>query len=220
MEDYLSERQQIEHLRGVVRENAPWAVSGVLIGVGLLVGWQQWQAWQQRQALGAGASYGETLAALSRGDREAAGRLATQLQQSWRRTPYADLATLALARFDAENGRYADAARNLEDLMQHARDADLKLVARLRLARVQRAAGQPAAALATLAAGHPPPTAAAAFAEVRADLLLDQGDRAGARTAYAEALASPTPGLVNRERLQLELAALGGAASAAPGAKP
>jgi len=42
VEEYLSERQQIEHVRGLIRENAPWAVTGVLLGVAALVGWQQY----------------------------------------------------------------------------------------------------------------------------------------------------------------------------------
>ena len=223
MDEYLSERQQIEQLRGVVRENAPWAVSGVLIGVGLLVGWQQWQGWRERQGQAAGALYNQSLEALARGDREAAAKLVGQLQQGLRRTPYVDLGQLALARYNAENDHLADAEHALEDVMLHTKDESLALVARLRLARVQRAEGKPDAALATLAAA-PAGAAAPAFAEVRGDILQDKGDRDGARAAYAEALASTTTGIPNRERLELELAALGGppppAAAPSSGSKP
>jgi predicted negative regulator of RcsB-dependent stress response len=214
VEDYLSEKEQIAQLRGVVRENAPWAVAGVLIGVALLVGWQQWQAWRERQAAAAGAKYSQTLEALGRADREAATRLTTQLRQDYARTPYADLAALALARYYVDVGRPGEAAPYLEAVMRDSRDEELRVVARLRLARAQRADGKPDLALATLAQGKPGP-AAAAYAEVRGDVLRDKGDRAGAVAAYQQALADTTAGLVNRERVELELAALGGS-----GAKP
>ena len=48
MDEYLSEREQIDQVRSWAKENAPWALAGILIGVGALLGWQQWQAWQQQ----------------------------------------------------------------------------------------------------------------------------------------------------------------------------
>jgi hypothetical protein len=75
VEDYLSERQQIDQVRIWLKENAPWAVTGILIGVGALFGWQQFQAWRERQALTGGEKYSQTLEALARNDRDAATRL-------------------------------------------------------------------------------------------------------------------------------------------------
>lgn len=209
MDDYLSEREQIDKVRRWVRENAPWAIAGILLGVGLLVGWQQYQGWQQRQSLTASEKYNQTLEALSRGDRDAANNLARQLKNDYERTPYADLAELALARFYVEDGKLPEAAKYLEAVMNTSKDEELKLVARLRLARVQRAQGNFDAALATLnganAGGIAP-----AFAEVRGDVLYDKGDRAGALAAYREAATAKTPGLVDAELLQLKIDALGG----------
>jgi predicted negative regulator of RcsB-dependent stress response len=216
VEDYLSERQQIDQVRVWLKENAPWAVTGILIGVGALYGWQQFQAWREHQALTGGEKYSQTLEALARNDRDAATRLAGQLQQDYGRTPYADLAALALARYHVDAGRFADAAKSLETVMQGSRDDELRLVARLRLARVQRADGKPDLALATLA-GATPGAAAAAFAEVRGDVLLDKGDRSGALAAFKEALAANTAGVVDKELLQLKVASI---SDAAPGAPP
>ena len=217
MEEYLSERQQIEHVRGLVRENAPWAIAGVLITVGAFVGWQQWHAWQDRHATDASAKYAATLAALGRGDLDAAARLASELRASYARTPYADQAALALAGAEVQSGKLAAAAAHLEPLANAARDPDLRIVARLRLARVQRALGKPELALSTLA-GAPAGSAGPSYADVRGDVLADKGDRAGAVAAWREALAAKTSGAVDRELVELKIIAAGGSAEAAAAA--
>lgn len=206
MEEYLSERQQIDWLRATLKENAPWALASVAITIGLFVGYQQWQGYRERQSGTASQKYEATLDALSRGDADGAARMVKELRESYGRTPYSDLAALALARLDVETGKLADAAGLLETVMKHTRDEDLATVARLRLARVQRADGKPDAALATLA-GAPAGTSSPAFADVRGDVLSDKGDKAGALAAWREALAAKSAG-VNSELIELKIAAL------------
>lgn len=209
MDDYLSEREQIDRVRKWVRENAPWALAGILIGVAALVGWQQWQNWQERKSLSASQKYEQAIESLANDDREGATKLATQLKADYASTPYGDMAELALARFHVEEGKYAEAAKYLADVMDTSEDAQLQLVARLRLARVQRADGKLDEALATLN-GAQPGGYAPAFAVVRGDVLLEKGDRAGALAAYREAMAAKDDGQVDRELLQLKINDAGG----------
>lgn len=209
MDEYLSEREQVDRMRGWLRENLPWALAGVLIAVAGLVGWNQFQDYRVRQSEAAATLYTQALDALSRADRDAAAKLAGQLKSEYAKTPYADMAELALARFHVDEGKYGEAAKYLEDVMNTSQDDELRLVARLRLARVQRAAGQTDQALATLQ-GAQPGALAPAYAEVRGDLLLDKGDRAGALAAYQEASATQEQGLVDGDLLALKIADLGG----------
>jgi predicted negative regulator of RcsB-dependent stress response len=211
VDDYLSEREQIDRVRIWIRENAPWAIAGVLLGVGLLVGWQQYQGWNEGKSQQASQKYEQTLEALSRGDSDAANTIARQLKTDYEKTPYADMAALALARFYVEDGKLPEAAKYLEDVMNTSKDEELKLVARLRLARVQRAQGNADAALATLNAAQPGGFAPA-FAEVRGDLLYDKGDRAAALAAYREAAAAEAAGLVDAELVQLKIDEVSGSA--------
>jgi len=208
VDDYLSEREQIDSLRGAVKENAPWALAAVLIAAAVILGWQQYQGWRQRQSVTANQKYTATLEALSRADKATAVKIIDELHADYGRTPYPDLATLAYVRFEVATNELADAAKRLEDVMQNARDPELRIVARLRLARVERAQGKPDLALATLA-GAPTGTSTAAFTEVKGDALADKGDKAGALAAYREALEAKMPGLVNRELVELKIAALG-----------
>jgi predicted negative regulator of RcsB-dependent stress response len=221
VEEYLSERQQIEAVRGWVRENAPWAVAGVLIGVAALVGWQQYQAWQERTAQGGAEKYAATVAALGRNDADAAGKLAKELHDHYARTPYGDMASLAIARYDVETGKLAEAATLLGQVLGDTRDPDLKVVVRLRLARVLHAEGKPEEALATLAAG---PADSPAYADVRGDVLGGKGDAAGALTAWRAALAAKDLDAAARQLIELKFAAAGGDEAAPPpaatGVKP
>jgi predicted negative regulator of RcsB-dependent stress response len=150
VDDFVSEREQIDKARGWLRENAPWMIAGILLGVGVLVGWQQYQSWRERQSLSASEKYSQAIDALARGDRVAATRLADQLKADYVRTPYADMAELAIARFHVEDGKLPEAAKYLADVMTTSKDEELRLVARLRLARVQRAQGELDAALASV----------------------------------------------------------------------
>jgi predicted negative regulator of RcsB-dependent stress response len=225
VDDYLSEREQIENLRAWIKDNVPYVAIGALLAAVYLWGWPQYQAWRLRQSSTASAKYAATLEALSHGDKTGAARLATELRSDYARTPYPDLAALAISRFDVESNDLADAATRLQALAQGANDPELRVVARLRLARVERAQGKPELALKTLA--EPPAGAGPDFADVRGDALADKGDRDGALAAWREALAATTPGLVNRELIELKLAALGAAAAepaattpAAAGTKP
>ena len=217
MEDYLSEGEQIESLRRSFKEHAPWAVAGLLIALVGFVGYQQYTAWRTRQAVTASQKYNAALEALSHADKPGAVKLATELKTDFGRTPYGDLAVLAVTRFEVETNDLTDAAKRLEDLMNTAVDPEMRIVARLRLARVQRAESKPDLALATLAAA-PAGTQTPAFAEVRGDVLADKGDKKGALDAYHEALEAKMPGMANRDMLTLKIAALGGApaATAAP----
>ena len=215
MDEYLSEREQIENLRAGIKENAPWAIAGLLLGAAYLFGWPQFKAWQLRQSVAANDKYSATLAALSRADKPGAAKLAAELKADFGRTPYPDLASLAISRFDVDTGDLADAASRLGALAQDARDPDLRVIARLRLARVERAQGKPELALKTLA--DAPAGAGPAFDDVRGDVLADKGDRDGARGAWQQALAATTPGVVNRELIELKIAALGAAPAAKPG---
>jgi predicted negative regulator of RcsB-dependent stress response len=221
VEEYLSERQQIDWLRSTIKEHAPWALAGLAIAIGGYFGYLQWQSYGTRQVATAAQKYEASLDALARGDAEGAGRIVKELRESFSRTPYCDLAALALARFDVEGGKLGDAAGLLESVLKDTHDGDLATVARLRLARVQRADGKPDLALATLAAA-PAGTASPAYADVRGDVLLDKGDKAGALAAWREALASKSQG-IDRELIELKVAALEPPAAATPpaaGQKP
>jgi predicted negative regulator of RcsB-dependent stress response len=88
-----------------------------------------------------------------------------------------------------ENNQLPGALDRLQKVETSTPDQELKLVVRLRIARIQIEQNRADDALATLSAVDPG-AFAGRFAEVRGDALRAKGDRAGALKAYREAQSS------------------------------
>lgn len=186
VDEYLSEREQADQLRHWLRSNWLWLVAGVAFTLGGFYGWRWWDARQLERSAQAETRFAAMVEALASDKRDEGLRLAGELTGEYADTPYAEQATLVLARLDVEAGEFAKARERLAGVMEDARDPELRLIARLRLARVQLAEGAHDAALATLA-GAEEPSIEARVAELRGDVLLAKGDRAGALEAYGRA---------------------------------
>jgi hypothetical protein len=99
--------------------------------------------------------------------------------------------------------------------MEQTDDAELAMVARLRLARVLAYREQYQEALALLNVPQPGQFAGR-IAEIRGDIHVALGETDAARTAYLEAMVAPGAELLDRSFLQMKLADLPGAAPEAP----
>jgi predicted negative regulator of RcsB-dependent stress response len=142
VDEYLSEREQAEQLRHWLRENWIWLVAGVALTLGGYYGYRWWDTRQSERAIAAGERFAAMLDAIGAGRREDGLRIAGEVTGEYADTPYADQATLVLARLDVDAGDFAAAETKLAKVASESRDPDLRTVARLRLARVQLAAGR------------------------------------------------------------------------------
>ena len=184
MDEYLlSEREQWEALKRWLRENGLAIVAGVAIAALGLGGYRWWQARQNGADVAAGSLYMQMENAFAQGNRTQAFIVLGDLQRQYPASPYADQARLASARAFVEDGELDRAADELRTVMQHSSDPVLKLIARLRLARVQIAQHQGSNALATLN-GANPGALAAQYAEARGDAYYAMGDKAAALAQY------------------------------------
>ena len=208
MSDY-SESEQYERAKEWVRSNGLWILVGVALGA---AGWWGWNFYGERrtaQAEVASARYEEMLDAFARNDRTRGLTIVEDLNREYDWTPYAALASLMAARVHVEANELDKAAASLTSVMDTAADAEVRLVARMRLARVQAAQGKYDEALATLKvedAGE----FATRLADVRGDVLLAKGDREGALREYLAARAGENDGRVDHELLDLKIRDLGG----------
>ena len=186
MEEYLNEKEQWERVLAWLREQGPWILGGVVIAVAIYGGWTYWQNRTQQRNLAAATGYEQVIDAFGHSDINGGIRLADDLIKAYPGTAYADQVNLAVARIQIENRQLDQGAARLRQVLASTQDAELALITRLRLARVQLAQGKADEALKTLDAVNPG-AFAARYAEVRGDALLAKGDRDGALKAYREA---------------------------------
>lgn len=218
IEDDLNEAEQVERLFAWWRENWAWLLSGIAIGVLLLIGWFYWTGKKESTAEQAGLLYRQLVAASDRNEFGRMEALKDQIDQDYASTPYADQGRMLVARMYVETGDYDKAATLLRQVADQAKDVELRGIAQVRLARVLIQTDKADEAIAMLK-----PDAAGAFTaiqqDVRGDAYFAKGDMEAARVAYAAALAA-APALSPEERQIVEyklqdLAAEAGAAAPA-----
>lgn len=208
MDDYLSEKEQIQKIKQWLRENGPFIVAGLVLGIAGLAGWNYWNSYKMTRAENAGAAYQAVVVAVDGKDAgEAAARL-DELVADYDSTPYANQGRLMLARLHVEQEQYDEAAAVLKSVVATTRDPELEMIARVRLARVLLAADRSSEALEVLdlsRAGSFAPR----FHEVRGDVLAARGESAAATEEYRLALDSVSDGIIDRNVVRLKLEALG-----------
>jgi len=215
VDEYLSEKEQIERIRAWWKENGAWIVIGIGVGVLGLAGWNWWKAHKIGQAEEASAIYSTLTQAASAGRTGEARAELDRLAADYGGTPYVNQGRLALAGAFVLAGEPAEAAPLLEDVMEGADDPELALVARLRLARLLASTGEGDRALAVANFADAGPFGSA-LAEVRGDVLAGRGDVDGARAAYEEALEGVAEGgVIDEAFVRMKLEALGGGAAEA-----
>jgi predicted negative regulator of RcsB-dependent stress response len=194
--EHLSDDEQVEALRRWWSQNGTTLIVTLVLVIVGVIGWRWYQDHKAATEAAASAAYRHYLdvrASATATDADRAAALAP-LDGEFKGSTYHVFAVLYRAHDAAAAGDYAKAAELLEAAAAAA-DGALRDVARVRLARVQLQLGQVDAALASLAA-----VSGAGFrgevAELKGDVLLSQGDRAGALEAYRSA-AEAEPGQRN-----------------------
>jgi predicted negative regulator of RcsB-dependent stress response len=192
-DEYLTDDEQIEALKGWLATNGPGMLLAVALGAAVVFGYRFYKSRVNGHALAAAQLFDQMTGALERNDRAGAERIAGEITGQFASSPYADQAELALARLAIDDGRLPAAEAELRHVVDTTQDHELAKIARLRLARVLIAEGKPDQALALL--GEPKRGSAfeSLYDEARGDALFAKHDRAGAIAAYQRALAIADP---------------------------
>ena len=213
MDPYSTDDETVEKLREWWRDNGLWIIGGVALGAAVLFGWRYWTEWRAQQLGIASDTYAQLLVEGANGDDAHALELAQDIREVRIPNPYSDMAALALAR-NASLAGDTDAARGqLQAVIDGTGDPDTAHIARLRLARLQLAAGELDAA-AALAQREDAGRYAPLYAELRGDVAVARGDTDAAIAAYRDALSAPADGIADRAMLEMKLDNLGAGAPA------
>lgn len=211
--DVLDEHEQGELVQKWLRENAAAIIVGIVLGLVLIFGWNQWKVHSAQKDIEAAAQFQALTDAAADGNDEDARKIASTLREEHPKSIYAALAALRGAEDAARRNDLAAAASELDWARQHVPDGALGALVTLRSARVKLAQGEAEAAI-KLVDGLPKDSYAATAGELRGDALVKLGRADDARRAYEGALAALDPQAPARALLQMKLDDVGGATAA------
>ena len=211
VDEFLSEKEQIEIFRQWWRENGLYLVGGIGLGVLGLLGWNRYNAYVDTTAEEAAAIYVELRNAVGDDDMGSARNLLNELREDFPSSAYTDQGGLLVALIRLDAGQVDGAIDDLRFVMESTSDPELALIARLRLARVlaQDESYEEALTVLDVASG----SFSARYNEVRGDIHAALGDADSARAAYSAALNAQETGFVDRNLVQMKLDDLPTAAS-------
>lgn len=210
MVEYFNEHEQGEAVKKWLRENGGAILMGLVIAVGGLFGFRQWQGWEENQRQRASAEF-EVMSELLADDQlDSAMANYQTLRDDFPDSPYASLAALQMARARLEAGQADLAVNLLRYVADNGTPRAIRMVGRERLARVLLDQGKPQEAMALLEAQTDVTGFEAVFAEVRGDIHAALGQNEEAITSYQAALDALEAGVGDRNYLELKLRSLGG----------
>ena len=218
----LQEQEQIDDLKAWWNRWGGTITTGVVLAAVVIVGVQGWRWYTGKQAEEASALYFAVSEAGRKNDSARARDAITQLEDKFSGTAYAPRGALLYARMLYDAGDKAGAKLQLQWIIDHASEDELKAVARYRLAQAQIDERQYDQALATLDAKHPE-SFDGLYADLRGDALSAAGRSAEARAAYQLAVSKLDSKSQYLQYVKVKLDALGGPteiAAAAPAAAP
>lgn len=205
MDDLLTEKEQIEAIRSWWQINGRYVISGIVIGAGLLFGWNYWNAQQRNAQFEASALFETLLVAVADNSVAAAETTAAQLYDEYGDTNYALQGHLAMSRLYMDAGRDEDAAEELRELLTAKASPEMKLVARLRLAKILLYQDKPQEVV-DLLQGYRDTAFGPRYNETLGDAWLALGRIEDAADAYTAALAdNPNLPTVDRSLVQMKI---------------
>ena len=207
VEEYLSDEERLEMAKKWWLENYKSIIAGALIAVVVVGGWRYWEYRTTSRSQAAALLFNQLADAMAKQDKDGALKTGNQILTTYSDTPYAAQAALVLAQLQASTGKPADGGQMLEWVMKNSKDDGLKLLARLRLARIKLAMNDAQGALDTLngadAGGFAP-----LYDDLRGDAEVKLGKSAEARAAYQQALLAWTDNLGDRSLIEMKINSL------------
>lgn len=190
MEIYNSEEEQLEAVKKWWKENGRAVVTGVVLGVALIMGWNFWQERQLRINQQASALFQQALLAVNEKKADSALQLCERLVTEYGDGTYGVYGRLLLAKLKNERADTPGAKQALEGVLSSAAEAPYQHIARLRLVELLLANGEFESARqkieeAEKAGGFG--TYHSQYEELRGDALAALGSADAAREAYQRA---------------------------------
>ncbi|WP_297831437.1 tetratricopeptide repeat protein [Thermomonas sp.] len=199
----VDEHEQSERVRNWLRNNGIGIIAGIVLGLGVIYGWQWWQGRQLQQRMEVSSRYSQAMDALAQGRIPADNGKALIADLDQHNTTLATLAALETAKALVEANKRDEAIAALRGVKTV--DPNLAPVLQERLARLLIDAQKTDDALALLKDDRDP-----AMLDARGDAQFAKGDLAAARESYKRALALVDVGDPQHRLITLKLIEAGG----------
>ncbi|HEY9036137.1 MAG TPA: tetratricopeptide repeat protein [Pseudomonadales bacterium] len=195
MSSYQSDDEQIEALHKWWKENGRALITGVVLAVVLVLGWDAWKQQTAKAQAEAAVLYQSLLdtagnpgSVLDDVAYTTAAHLAERLQNDAARTAYATYAALLMARVHIDRGNLDEGLVSLRWASEHAADETLAQLARLRASQVQFALGHADEALAGLATLPADSYLTPLALQLKGDIQVSRNERQLAHESYQAAM--------------------------------
>jgi predicted negative regulator of RcsB-dependent stress response len=212
--DQLDEYEQGEKVRSWLRDNGSSLLTGIILGLALILGWQWWQGRGVRHQEDAAAQYKALTDAITAKDEAKVKTFAAVIDEKYAESPFAPLAHMRQAQYLQASGK-TDAAIELLRKAPVPADPALAELQKLRLSRLQLIGGKADDALKTVAS-ITQPLFPSVLDELRGDIHLARGNRDEARKAYEQAMTTLDEAAPTRRIVELKLIEAGGQPPARP----
>ena len=212
MDIHASEKEQLEALKKWWKENGSSVITGLLLGVSILLGGKAWFSYQETQALSASNIYAQMMAAANNNEAEMVRKQASELITNHTASAYAPLASLLLAKLAVQENELAAAQAQLQWALDHAASTEVKHTARMRLLRVMIEQQQYESAAQLLSAVTDPGAYRYLYSELEGDLAMAQNKPEQAAGAYKQALDQMPAQAANQAFLAAKYENVSGAA--------
>jgi predicted negative regulator of RcsB-dependent stress response len=206
----LEEQEQLAELKAWWNQHGTLVAAVLLAGAVAFAGWHGWSYWQLQRSAEASDLYENLAKAVQADDAKAVRDANGVLLERFGGTRYASLGALLAAKYYFDRSDLKSARAQLEAVVERGDSAELKDLARLRLANVLLDEKAYDEALKVLDSAH---GAAfdAQFAAARGDVLVAKKQLAEAKSAYLLALEkSDRKSTAFRDSVNMRLDALGG----------
>ncbi len=203
MDDYLDEKEQIEEIKSWLKENWLALVAGVIVGFGGLFSWNWYQDSVYESNTQALAIFDQAQQELTLGNFDSALALLQNLRSDYNSSPYTDFLGLLYSTYLLSNGNTADAAVEIEYVLNNTTDEYLRLIATWRLARVNVEMTNYDRALELVQNKNH--MLSANFTELEGDVYFFRGEFDLASNTYMSILSDPNINSIDLNTLMLKI---------------
>lgn len=211
MSEQYDEHEQSERVKQWLFKNGSNILTGLLLAVSAVAGWQWWQGRQAKQGQEAANQYQVFVQAVEKNDDAKATVLGESFIKNYAESDLAFIASLRLAKFHLDQGKPELAAKTLKSAQSVAHGPQNLELLEIRKAQLAQSQGK-WDDMAALLNAFKPKFYPATYEEMQGDLALARNQREQAAKHYRSALAALDPTASSRLMIEMKLSESGGSA--------